>query len=505
MNHRSRNVSRFLLLAVAAGLCAPLQAQVHYHDSGGPWNQRASRGPDAEVDGWYYNLGVTGIRVMLMEDAPKHLLVKYVFAGTPAAKRVKVGDVLIGVGGQRFETEHRHGYGMDVFGPDGPLLDFAIALEESQKKGRGKLEISLTREGKERSVSLPVGTKYGTYGRSFPEECSKTDRILGDLYEFLLEHQRDDGSWGSPPQDTFAPLALLASGNQKHRQAVKRNVQFHARTTQSEDESGLINWRYMAAAIVMSEYYLATKERWVLTELDEVYQFLLSSQYTDMSQVAPTVKDSHPDDVPKTAMRAHGGWGHNPGFEGYGPISMLTGQGALAFALMKHCGVQVDRERHDFAYDFLARGTGRNGYLWYADEAAGQSDWADMGRTGAAGIANAMSPYRGKEYRNRALDHATVIGEHPESFPDTHGSPILGMGYAALAANTDKASFRQLMDASKWWFVLSRCADGSFYYQPNRDNAGYGSDSRIGATAVTALILSIGKHSLHVTGKPFKR
>ena len=28
--------------------------------------------------------------------------------------------------------------------------------------------------------------------------------------------------------------------------------------------------------------------------------------------------------------------GANPGFEGYGPISMLTGQGALAFAMMKH-------------------------------------------------------------------------------------------------------------------------------------------------------------------------
>ena len=35
------------------------------------------------------------------------------------------------------------------------------------------------------------------------------------------------------------------------------------------------------------------------------------------------------------------------------------------------------RELHDAAYAFLERGTGRNGYVWYADQAAGQDDWAD--------------------------------------------------------------------------------------------------------------------------------
>jgi hypothetical protein len=184
---------------------------------------------------------------------------------------------------------------------------------------------------------------------------------------------------------------------------------------------------------------------------------------------------------------------------------MLTGQGALAFALMSRCGIKIDRKRHDAAYAFLARSTGKNGYVWYKDKAAAPNDWADMGRTGAAGIANALSPYRGAAYQERALAHARVIGEHPESFPDTHGSPVMGMGYTALAAHVHRPSFRRLMDENRWWFVLAQCADGSFYYQPNRDNAGYGSDSRISASAVTAFILSIPKKSLHLTGKPARR
>jgi hypothetical protein len=62
-----------------------------------------------------------------------------------------------------------------------------------------------------------------------------------------------------------------------------------------------------------------------------------------------------------------------------------------------------------------------------------------------------------------------------------------------------------LMDANRWWFTLSQCPDGTFYYQPNRDNAGYGGDSRLSASAVTAFILTIPRGSLHISGKPFDR
>ncbi len=76
----------------------------------------------------------------------------------------------------------------------------------------------------------------------------------------------------------------------------------------------------------------------------------------------------------------------------------------------------------------------------------------------------------------------------------------MGMGYAAAAASFDAKSFRSLMDANRWWFVLAQCGDGSFYYQPNRDNAGYGADSRLSASAVTAFILSLSKGGLQISG-----
>jgi len=496
-----------LTCVIFLGLVAPAHAQVHYHDDTSPWGQRAEAGPDAEVPGWFYNLGITGLRAQLVADQPKALLIKYVFPDSPAAGRIEVGDLIVGAGGQLFRQPHRNGYGEKFFGAHGPIAELAQVLEACQSEvGKGKLTLTLQRGDQTKEVILDVGEKYGTFAATYPDSCAKSDRILSQLLPYLVNHQREDGSFGDPVDNTFAPLALLASGEAKYRSAVERNVRYHSRECRAkQNRYGLVNWTYMSAAIVMSEYYLATEEKWVLPDLQHLHDRLASNQYLHMSQINPKAKESHPDSFPKGPKDSHGGWGHNPGFEGYGPIAMLTGQGALAYSLMHRCGIRIDREKHDAAYAFLQKGTGPNGYVWYGDQIGGPPDgWADMGRTGASGIANFLSPYVEPIYQERALSHARVIGRHPQSFPDTHGSPLMGMGYTALAANTDPDSFRKLMDANRWWFTMAHCTDGSFYYQPNRDNAGYGSDSRMTASSVVAFIFTIPKQSLVITGKKTK-
>ena len=394
---------------------------------------------------------------------------------------------------------------MEVFGAVGPISEFADALESCQSKiGKGKLKLTLRRGTAIKEITLDVGLTYSSYAASFPDKCTKSDRIIAELLQYLVDHQQADGSFGYAVQNTFAPLALLANGDSRYLPAIERCVRFLASSTKAKDRdmAGLINWHYMSAAIVLSEYYLATKQAWVLPELQEIHDFLATSQYLKMSQINPEAKKSHPDSYPKGPENSHGGWGHNPGFEGYGPIAMITAQGALAYSLMHRCGIVIDRANHDAAYTFLKKGTGPNGYVWYGDGVGGgPNDWADPGRTGATGIANFLSPYPDAVYRERALLNAKMIGDHPQSFPDTHGSPIMGMGYAALTANINPVDFRRLMDANRWWFTMAQCPDGSFYYQPNRDNAGYGPDSRMLGSSVTAFIFTMTKHNLVITGK----
>jgi Family of unknown function (DUF6288) len=509
MIHRATPlVARVLPLAAMLLFSPPATAQVHYHESGHPWKQRARNGPDAEVPGWFYNLGITGMRAELVADAPKSLVIRHVFAKTPASGVVLVGDHIIGVNKQLFREAHRNGYGEEFFGAIGPIQEFAIALEAAQSpsaQAPGKLPLTLLRDGNEVAVVLDVGTSYGSFGTGYPAQCAKSERIVTELLDYLEKNQGANGSFGNPVHDTFAPLALLASGNPRYLPAVERCVRHLSTSTKAVDEGAklsLPNWTYMGAAIVLSEYYLATREAWVLPELQEIHDFIAAGQYLDMAQINPKSKESHPGSFPKGPRDSYGGWGHNPGFEGYGPIAMITAQGALGYAMMSRCGIAIDRAKHDAAYDFLKRGSGSNGYVWYGDGVGGRDDgWADMGRTGAAAIANFMSPYPDATYRDRAQLHAKVIGQHPQSFPDTHGSPAMGMAYTALGASVDPTNFRTLMDANRWWFALAQCADGTYYYQPNRDNAGYGSDARMTASSVTAFILLLPKRSLVMTGK----
>ena len=65
-NMRQRSLIFQMVCMACVCHASALQAQVHYHDINSPWGQRADSGPDAEVPGWFYNLGITGLRAQLV-------------------------------------------------------------------------------------------------------------------------------------------------------------------------------------------------------------------------------------------------------------------------------------------------------------------------------------------------------------------------------------------------------------------------------------------------------
>ena len=157
-----------------------LHAQVHYHDNDSPWGQRADSGPDAEVPGWFYNLGITGLRAQLVEEEPQALLIKYVFPGSPGSSHVETGDFIIGAGGQLFKEPHRNGYGENFFGADGPVSEMAKVLEECQSgDGKGNLSLTLRRGNKTKEVVLNVGpTEAELDARLEGEGREKSEKFL---------------------------------------------------------------------------------------------------------------------------------------------------------------------------------------------------------------------------------------------------------------------------------------------------------------------------------------
>ncbi len=447
-----------------------------------PWSVTTRVETDAAVGGWYVNLGITGARAKLAAANPKVLEVMYVFKRTPADGKLLVGDMIVGIAGKTFTEPHKHGYGMSKFGYEGPMMEFGDALEAAQG-GNGKLSVTVLRKDKKKVVEMTIPTKYGRFAPTFPYNCKKTDRILKESYAYLAKRQREDGSWhGRPHINMFAALALLASGDKQYMPNVKRAMQAMARSTNDKiDYGGLDCWKYGLYGAALAEYYLATKEKWVLKELEEINQWLDKSQFKKMYR----------------GGKGLGGWGHRPvdrpGGNGYGPFCMTTAQAMTAWGLMQRCGIKVDQKAYMLVHDFLVKGTNNIGYVWYADKSGANNKYADMGRTGGAVVAHAVSATGGKVFADYAKKGADCIGAYPKTFPDTHASPIIGQVWTSLGAAVDPAAFRRLMDENRWWFALAHCPDGTFIYQPNRDNnpQDYAACPRLSMTAATALILSI--------------
>lgn len=455
-------------------------------ESGSPWNVKTNVGPDAAVGGWFINLGPTGMRAKLLRDEPTVLEVQYVFPGSPADGKVKKGDKITGANGKKCKTPHQFGYGVDVFGGEGPFMDFGNALYDSQtgKRLNGKLTLRLIREGEPMTVELTVKTQK-PFASTFPFDCERSDELFDRICKYLAGRQRENGLWhGRPHINGYAMLTLLGSGKPQYMPHVKRAAKRMAEITSDDylkDTGGHPCWRYGIYGICLGEYYLATGEKWVLPELEQINKWLLGGQH-------------------------RGGWGHKPwegeGKNGYGPINAITAQAKTAWGLMARCGIEIDADRYREAHQFIDRGTNAFGYVWYKDGGKGNKRWADMGRTGIAALAYYVSPIGGKEYLERAKLHSKCIGDHPQTFPDTHGSPLLGMGWTALGAAVERPHLRKLLDYNRWWIVLAECEDGTYVYQPNRDNnpQDYAADPRLSATAAMGLIFSVKEQRLAIMG-----
>jgi len=412
-----------------------------------PWDVTTRAEPDTEAGGWFINLGITGARAKIQLDAPKILEVTYVFEDTPAFGSLKVGDKIIAANGKPFDEGHKFGYGPDFFGYEGPMMDFGNALEESQSKLGGKLTVVVIRGEEETEVVIELPSKYGALSETYPYDCPKTEIILDELYAYLLKTQKPDGTWhGRPHINAFAALALLASGDVAHLPAAKRAAEACARETNDQIEyRGLDCWKYGLYGTYLGEYYLITREEWVLEELDEINRWLHKAQM------------------------ANGGWGHRPanrpGGNGYGAINVITMQAKMAWALIERCGLEADAERYKAAHDFVARGTNDIGYVWYKDGGRNNPSYADMGRTGASAIAHYLKPYWRRSLQGLCQTERQLHRQPSEDVPRYARLALAGYGLdrawrAARSCHVSQADGLQPLalcpgSMSGWHLLLS--------------------------------------------------
>ncbi|MFK7852361.1 MAG: DUF6288 domain-containing protein [Akkermansiaceae bacterium] len=197
-------------------------------------------------------IGPTGLMAQVSKNDIK---VNSVGAGSPAEGKLKKGDVIVGVGGNKFSGDARQ--------------QMAAAIDKAEASSG---DLSLTLKGN-KQVTLKLQS-LGSYSNTAPWDCEKTDKIVTQIADQMLESK--SYLKGNIP---VGFIGLLATGEDKYIDAVKRDLpnQPWAKAPDAEKlaallrgdiDMGYIGWYWGYQMIALAEYHLKTGDKSVLPALE---------------------------------------------------------------------------------------------------------------------------------------------------------------------------------------------------------------------------------------------
>ncbi|MEM9703730.1 MAG: DUF6288 domain-containing protein, partial [Planctomycetota bacterium] len=214
-----------------------------------------------------WNLGPTGLRGWMYSrklettDA-RQIAVTQVDAGSPAAGRIEVGDVILGVGGAAFDDDPRR------------LFGEAVTAAETEA-GAGRLSLSVWRDGRARDVTLPLPV-LGSYSDTAPFDCPKSRRILERGREALIRTMKRDPAGGPIVARALNASALLAVGDPRDAALLREQA---AILSEYAQPSGVRTWQYGYVSLFLAEYlYVTGDEATVGADLKRMTRMIVDGQ-----------------------------------------------------------------------------------------------------------------------------------------------------------------------------------------------------------------------------------
>ncbi|MFN3168250.1 MAG: DUF6288 domain-containing protein [Phycisphaeraceae bacterium] len=352
---------RFVMICTLLfGLLPGSAGAVYEKQDGFPWNLTLHGDHDKPIaealpnGSFFMNVGPTGIRAQITHAHPAFFTVKFVFDKSPAAGKVKPGDIIVGANGQVMGVPHRFGR-RNVTGWDGPMQEMARLIEDSQGKD-GELEL-IVWPGGERSAQKKVTLKLEPVGRfsdTFPFDCPRSDKLMQELCDFLANEYQRTGKFGRQHVHNASLLALLASGENKYTPVIERAMAgYPGKRYSSLNGTGYQCWTFGLDGIVIGEYYLLTKDQRVVPAAQSLAVAIEESQTWQ-----------------------NGGYSHRPypfiarrvaegGPKGYGAMSGTAGLIMLAQSLFKVAGLDYSQDSYQRLHQGYLYSWTPTGYIDY--------------------------------------------------------------------------------------------------------------------------------------------
>ena len=396
--------------------------------------------PSPQKHDW--NLGPTGMRGWMFCDRlvttdARQIAVTAIDPGSPAAGILSVGDVILGVGGKRFEYD--------------PRTEFGLAVT-SAEAADGRLVLTRWRSGQiaEVALALPVS---GPFSHTAPYDCAKSQWILRRGLQALAERagRPEYGQQTDAIPRSLNALALLAGGDPAHLELVRREARWAA----DFETDDFRTWYYGYVMIFLSEYVLATEDQSVSAGLRRL------------------ALDS------ATGQSAVGSWGHtfaspDGRLRGYGMMNSPGLPLTIGMVLAREAGVtdpEVSRAI-ELSSRLLRFYTGK-GAVPYGDHAAWTETHEDNGKCGMAAVLfNALGETRSADYFTRM-----ALASHGSERDCGHTGNYFNLLWSlpAIAHAGPQATGAWMQEFGGWYHDLARRHDGTFTHQgpPEPDHDSY--------------------------------
>ena len=436
--------------------------------------------PD-EMNDW--RLGPTGLqgwvwaqhmRKGASRDA-RQILVTRVAKDSPADGKVQLNDVILGVDGKPFSRDARR------------VLAEAIA-EAEKRENHGRLRLSVWRNGQTLDIVLTLPA-IGGYSDSAPYSCEKSAAVIELACRYLK---------GKPLKDNWegyiAALGLMATGRKDVMPGVSefaRKICVPGEVLNVETHEGMLCWKWAYKTLFLTEYYLLTRDAYVLPTIRE-YATKIAMGQSGVGTWGHTV-----------AARANTGYLHGH-LGGYGAMNQISLVLMIDLVLAEKCGIthpEITRAIR-LGRTFFEYYTGK-GAIPYGDHKPAPDWFDDNGKSASAAVMfDLLGDHHGSEFFS-AMVVASSPGGREQGHTGCFWSHLWGgMGAARSGREGLSTFFREM----RWAFELERGWDGSMAYQGNAGEKGTKGKPKTkwDSTGARLLQLCVPREKLFITGKQMR-